>query len=60
MAEFNFYITDKEREEFIDFILSKGSALIPDNSYSTSEFYEIKTLEELKENDWCGAGLGSC
>jgi hypothetical protein len=46
MAEFNFYITDKEREEFIDFILSKGSALIPDNSYSTSEFYEIKTLED--------------
>ena len=46
MAEFNFYITDKEREELIGFILYNGSILIPDNDYSSSKYDEIKTLEE--------------
>jgi len=46
MAEFNFYITDKEREELISFIFSKGSILIPDNDYSSGQHDEVKTLED--------------
>lgn len=56
MAEFNFYITDNEREELIGFILSNDSKLIPDKGYSSGQYDEVKTLEDYLKR----AETGEC
>jgi hypothetical protein len=49
MAEFNFYINDKERIEVISYILSKGSRIIPDNGYRSEYYRIIETLNDFIE-----------
>lgn len=49
MAEFNFYINDKERIEVISYILSKGTRIIPDNGYQSEQYRVIQSLNDYIE-----------
>lgn len=46
MAEFNFYINEKERAELISYILSKGTKIVPDAMYSTEEYLILNSIED--------------
>lgn len=46
MAEFNFYINDKERVELIGYILSKGAKIVPDDRYSAEQYKIIRSVQE--------------
>jgi len=56
MAEISFYINDKERTELIEFILSKGTEVVPDILYPTKRYKVISSVEHYisaMEKDMC-------
>jgi hypothetical protein len=47
MAQFKFYINDEERKDLINYILSKGTKIIPDLLYSASEYKTVKNTDDF-------------
>ena len=49
MALFNFYINDEERIELINFILIKGTKIIPDVLNEIKEYKTLKNIDDFKK-----------
>lgn len=50
MPQFEFYIDDNEREEVINFILSKKTEIIIDKLYLSKKYETLKSANDLIEN----------
>jgi hypothetical protein len=46
MPHLDFYFNDEERIELVDYILSKGSKIIPDKKYLTKEYEVIRSVDD--------------
>lgn len=47
MPQFKFYINDEERKDLINYILSKGTKIIPDLLYNTDNYVNLANTSEF-------------